>query len=82
MNDKEKLGGKLSDEDKQAIEEAVEESISWLDANKDATVEEFKEQKSSIESKVQPIISKLYADAGQTPTEETATNDNDEKDEL
>uniref|UniRef100_A0A915EGX5 Uncharacterized protein n=1 Tax=Ditylenchus dipsaci TaxID=166011 RepID=A0A915EGX5_9BILA len=65
IGDKEKLGGKLSDEDKTTIETSVDAAISWLDSNRDATVEELKERKKDLESKVQPIISKLYA--GQAP---------------
>lgn len=60
IGDKEKLGGKLSDEDKTTVEEAVEKAISWLDANSEAEVEELKEQKKSLEETVQPIISKIY----------------------
>lgn len=41
IGDKEKLGGKLDDEDKKTIETAVDEAISWLDSNKEAGVEEL-----------------------------------------
>lgn len=34
VNDKEKLGGKLSDSDKKTITEALDEAISWLDSHK------------------------------------------------
>jgi len=67
IGDKEKLGGKLSDEDKTTVEEAVEKSITWLDANPDADTEEMKEQKKTLEEAVQPIISKIYQ--GQAPPE-------------
>jgi len=82
--DTEKLGGKLSDEEKKTIEEAADESISWLEANKDTTAEEIKERKKELESKVHPIISKLYAGAeGATPpTEGGEEAPTDEKDEL
>jgi heat shock protein 5 len=79
IEDKEKLGGKLSDDDKKTIEEAVDETISWLDSNKDASVDDLKDQKKDLEAKVQPIISKLYA--GQAPPEGAETG-GDEKDEL
>merc|ERR1711881_702201 len=35
INDEEKLGGKLSEEDKETIEEAVDDVIDWLDSNSD-----------------------------------------------
>ncbi|MFH4976873.1 hypothetical protein AB6A40_003582 [Gnathostoma spinigerum] len=78
IGDKEKLGGKLSDEDKKTMEEAVDAAISWLDSNKDASLDELKEQKKKLEEKTQPIVSKLYKDAGSPPP----TGEKEEKDEL
>nr|CAD2152567.1 unnamed protein product [Meloidogyne enterolobii] len=67
IDDKEKLGGKLSDDDKKTIETSVDQVISWLDSNREATVEELEERKKDFESKVQPIITKLYAAGGGPP---------------
>ncbi|CAI5454963.1 unnamed protein product [Caenorhabditis angaria] len=79
IGDNEKLGGKLDEDDKKTIEEAVDEAISWLGSNEDASAEDLKEQKKELEGKVQPIISKLYKDGeGGAAPEEGA----DEKDEL
>lgn len=64
LNDKEKLGGKLSDDDKKSVEEAVERAIKWLDSNADAEAEDMKAQKKELESVVHPIISKIYQGAG------------------
>ncbi|KAK6053909.1 putative chaperone protein DnaK [Cooperia oncophora] len=64
IGDKEKLGGKLDDADKKTLEEAVDETIKWLESHRDATTDELKEQKKELESKVMPITSKLYKDAG------------------
>jgi heat shock protein 5 len=80
IGDKEKLGGKLSDDEKTTIETAVDETISWLDANKEATSEELKERKKDLEGKVQPIISKLYAGQAPPPGEEQPPTE--DKDEL
>lgn len=61
VNDAEKLGGKLSDSEKQSILNEVEQKISWLDQNKDSgSAQDFREQKKELESVVQPITSKLY----------------------
>ncbi|XP_067941148.1 endoplasmic reticulum chaperone BiP-like [Watersipora subatra] len=79
IGDKEKLGGKLSDDDKSTVEEAVEKAISWLDSNSDADTEELKEQKKELEEKVQPIISKIYQGQPGSPPPE---GDEDEHDEL
>lgn len=82
IGDKEKLGGKLSDDDKETIEKAVTEKIEWLEGHQDASAEEFKEQKKELEQIVQPITSKLYAgaaggagEAGGAPEEEDSTKD-------
>lgn len=65
IGDKEKLGAKLSDEDKTTIESALDESIKWLEANGDsAEVSDLKAQKKQLEDTVQPIIAKLYGGAG------------------
>uniref|UniRef100_A0AC34FL27 Uncharacterized protein n=1 Tax=Panagrolaimus sp. ES5 TaxID=591445 RepID=A0AC34FL27_9BILA len=82
IGDEEKLGGKLSEDEKKTIEESVDETISWLESNKEASVDELKEQKKDLEGKVAPIISKLYA--GQTPPtgEEGGEAESDDKDEL
>ena len=64
LNDKEKLGGKLSAEDKETIEKAVEEQIQWIEANQGAEVEELKEHKKQLEEIVTPIMTKLYGQGG------------------
>ena len=89
VGDKEKLGGKLSEDDKETITKAVEEKISWLDKNQEADVEEFKKQKKELEDVVQPIVSKLYQgqgggqEGGSTPPEEEKPDEEEHhKDEL
>jgi endoplasmic reticulum chaperone BiP len=64
INDKEKLGGKLSEDEKEKITGAVDEKIKWLEANANAEVEEFKEKKKELEEIVNPIMTKLYQGAG------------------
>ena len=81
IGDKEKLGGKLSDEEKETITKAVEEQIEWLEANQDADAEDYQTHKKDLESIVQPIISKLY-EGGAPPPEDGGEQDDDEKDEL
>ncbi|XP_064081620.1 endoplasmic reticulum chaperone BiP [Macrobrachium nipponense] len=67
INDKEKLGAKLTDEDKEKIEEVIDEKIKWLEDNAEAEAEDFKAQKKELEDVVQPIIAKLYQGAGGAP---------------
>jgi len=64
INDEEKLGGKISDEDKETIEEAVTEAIDWLDENAEGEAEEYKEKLTELEGKCNPIVQKLYAESG------------------
>merc|ERR550532_3035773 len=80
INDKEKLGSKLSDEDKEKIEESVNDKISWLEENQEADAEDFKAQKKELEDTVQPIIAKLYQQGGEggSPPEEEEDYDKDE----
>merc|ERR1711988_1290413 len=84
--DEEKLGAKLSEEDKETITEAVGAKIEWLDENQDAEAESYKEQKKEVEDLVQPIISALYQGAGgeggEGGADEEEFDDEDLRDEL
>jgi heat shock protein 5 len=80
MGDQEKLGGKLTADEKKTIEEAVEEAVSWLDSNKQADTQELQAQKKQIEAKVHPIVTKLYQNAGGAGGEHDG--DDDSRDEL
>merc|ERR1712217_128515 len=67
LSDKEKLGGKLSDDEQSKIEEVINEKIKWLEENTDASAEDLKAQKKEMEDIVQPIIAKLYQGQGGAP---------------
>ncbi|XP_071948065.1 endoplasmic reticulum chaperone BiP-like [Antedon mediterranea] len=83
INDEEKLGGKLTEEQKETLEKAIDEQIEWLDANQDAEKEDFETHKKELEDIATPIISKLYEGAGGAPPEEGEGGDDDEEhDEL
>jgi len=64
IEDKEKLGGKISDEDKETISEAVKKTLEWVDDNAEATKEDFQQQLKDIEAICNPIVSKLYGSSG------------------
>ncbi|KAL1926669.1 hypothetical protein VTP01DRAFT_5564 [Rhizomucor pusillus] len=53
---------KLSDDDRDAIEDAIREKLDWLDENPIATKEDYDEKREELEAVVNPITSKLYAD--------------------
>ncbi|KAI0221475.1 ATPase with role in protein import into the ER [Massospora cicadina] len=81
VEDKEKLGKKISAEDKKTILNAVTEKTEWLSTNgQSATKEDIDEQKSEIESLVNPIISSLYKDSKDATKEDD--DDDDDADEL
>merc|ERR1711976_1043674 len=82
INDKEKLGAKITDEDKEKIEEAVNEKISWLEENQEAEGEDFKTQKKELEEIVQPIIAKLYQGGAPPPGAGEPEEEDFDKDEL
>jgi len=60
VNDEEKLGGKINDDDKETIEAAIKENVDWLDQNQMAEKDEYDAQYKELEKIVQPIFSKLY----------------------
>jgi len=62
--DEEKVKDKISEDDRKSINDKCDEAIKWLDANQLAEVEEFNEKQKEVESVCNPIITKLYADAG------------------
>jgi heat shock protein 5 len=64
LNDKEKMAGKLEAEDQTTVENAVKETIEWLDLNQSAEKEEYDSQYKELEKIVQPIFSKIYKGAG------------------
>jgi len=83
LGDKEKLGGKISDEDKTKIEEAIEESIKWLESNSEsADSSELKAKKKELEETVQPIIAKLYAGSAPGPDAGAEAESDSARDEL
>lgn len=78
INDKEKLGGKLSDEEKTKIEEAAQDAIKWIESNAQADASDMKEKKKELEGIVTPIITKLYNKEGTKPP----TDDSSKKDDT
>merc|ERR1711881_440214 len=65
LNDEEKgIADKISEEDKEKLEEAVKETLDWLDKNDDAEVEEFEEKQKELEGIANPIMSKIYQQGG------------------
>jgi len=60
----EKLKEKFEASDKEKIEEAVNEALSWLDKNQLAEKDEFEAKQKDLEAIVNPIMMKVYQAAG------------------
>merc|ERR1712159_64071 len=82
IGDDDKLGGKLSEEDKNTIEETVDEKISWLGENEGADADDFKAAKKEVEDIAGPIISALYEGAGAGAGGAAPEDEGEEHDEL
>jgi len=55
---------KIGDDERDAMDMAVTEAIDWLDANFEASKEDFEEKLTELEEVCNPIITKLYAQQG------------------
>merc|ERR1719389_164809 len=66
IND-EKLAGKLSEDDKSKINDAISSTTSWLDSNQNAEKEEFEAKQKELEGICLPILQSLGGGAGGMP---------------
>ena len=64
ISDKEKgVADKISEEDKEKIEDAVKETLDWIDDNESADASEFEEKQKELEAIANPIMSQFYQNA-------------------
>ena len=78
ISDKEKgVADKLSEEEKTTIEDAVKETLDWIDDNENAEASEFEEKQKELEAVANPIMSKFYQNA--SGSENAAPNDDDDE---
>ena len=54
--DDDKIKDKISEDDKETINEAVTETLDWLDENQEADKDELEEKKKELEEVVNPIM--------------------------
>jgi len=64
--DDDKFKDKIPESDRKTISDKCQETISWLDQNQTAEIDEYKHKQKEIESICNPIVSKLYQQ-GQAP---------------
>jgi heat shock 70kDa protein 1/6/8 len=61
--DEDKIKEKLSEEDVETVKKAASDAIDWLDANREASKEEYEDRKKELESITNPIFAKMYQTA-------------------
>jgi heat shock protein 5 len=82
VEDDDKLANKLEDEDKLAVEEAIKETLDWLDDNQNAEKEEYEDKLKEMEAVCNPIVSKVYQQGEYSPSDDAGDDDFDDHDEL
>lgn len=65
VNDEEKVGSKVSADDKKKVNDAIKEALDWLEeAGAEATAESLNERRQSLEKIVNPIMEAVYKAGG------------------
>jgi heat shock protein 5 len=73
-------GANIAEEDVETLQEAIRESLEWLDDNQEAEAEEYKDKQSELEVIANPIIQKAYSESA--PPEDDDEEEDDDEDEL
>ncbi|CDO53804.1 hypothetical protein DV451_001033 [Geotrichum candidum] len=63
----EKFKEKVSAEDREKLEKAIDETIAWLDDNQTAATEEFTDKQKELEGVANPILMNFYGAEGGAP---------------
>ncbi|PRQ71868.1 Heat shock protein 70 family [Rhodotorula toruloides] len=61
------LKDKIEGSDRETLDKAISETISWLDASAEASKEEYEEKQKELEGVANPIMMKAYGAAGGAP---------------
>ena len=64
VEDKEKLADKITESDKSSIQNAIKEHQEWLNANPEGEQEDYETHLKDLQSICDPIIAKIYKQAG------------------
>jgi heat shock protein 1/8 len=65
----EKISNKLEGADKETLNNAIDDTINWLDRNQTAEKDEFEHKQKELEGVATPIMTKLYQSGGGQPGE-------------
>ena len=83
VEDKEKgIGAKLTEDEKETIGNALKEAQDWLNANQEAEKEEYDSHLKDLQKICDPIIGKLYQQAGGQPGSGASDDTGDEEPEY
>merc|ERR1711968_169854 len=63
-DDEKGLADKLSEEDREELDNTINEALDWLDENPEAEAEEFNDKQKEVEQVANPIMRELYQSAG------------------
>ena len=77
VEDKDKLAEKLSSSEKETIQASIKEHQEWLNANPEAEKEDYETHLKDLQKTCDPIIAKIYKQAGGEPGQADATEDPD-----
>ena len=61
------LKDKIEGSDRETLDKAISETISWLDASAEASKEEYEEKQKELEGVANPIMMRAYGAAGGAP---------------
>lgn len=64
VEDPEKLANKLSDDDKEIIQDALKEHSEWLSENPEADRDDYEEHLKDLQGVCDPIVAKVYKAQG------------------
>eukprot|EP01119_Soliformovum_irregulare_P005192 TRINITY_DN166_c1_g2_i1.p2 TRINITY_DN166_c1_g2~~TRINITY_DN166_c1_g2_i1.p2 ORF type:complete len:267 (-),score=110.78 TRINITY_DN166_c1_g2_i1:50-730(-) len=64
VNDEEKIGSKISSEDKSTVEAAIKTAIDWVEENPQAEKDDYDAKYKELEKVVHPVFSKFYGEGG------------------
>lgn len=67
LQDGDKIKGKISDDEKKTVLDAVQDALSWMDENSEAEADEINDKRKEVEDVVNPIVAKIYGGEGGAP---------------
>jgi len=81
LSDEEKgVANKIDEADKETLEEAIKETIEWLDDNDEAEAEDYADKQKELEGIANPIMQKVYQNGGGPGEDEDDWGGDDDED--